>query len=50
VAGILLVKEAGGFVSDVHGGEDYYLSGDIVAANPKVFKKLLPLLACHPKG
>lgn len=40
-AGILLVKEAGGMVSDLHGGEDYFKSGDVVAATPKVFKPLL---------
>jgi myo-inositol-1(or 4)-monophosphatase len=40
-AGILLVKEAGGLISDSHGGEDYFKSGDIVAATPKVFKQLL---------
>lgn len=40
-AGALMVKEAGGFVSDVDGSENYLQSGKIVAANPKLFKSLL---------
>ena len=40
-AGIVLVREAGGFVSDLSGGETFWDSGDIVAANPKCFKSLI---------
>ena len=40
-AGILLVEEAGGMVSDFNGGFDYFKSGNIVAANPKLFKHML---------
>lgn len=40
-AGALLVKEAGGFVSDFKGGETYLTNGEILAANPKIFKSLL---------
>ena len=40
-AGILLVREAGGLVSDFHGSENYLKTGNIVAANPKIFKSLL---------
>jgi myo-inositol-1(or 4)-monophosphatase len=40
-AGILLVKEAGGLVSDMEGGEDYFTKGDLIAGTPKVFKALL---------
>lgn len=40
-AGILMVREAGGFVSDLAGGESYLDSGDIVAANPRVLKLML---------
>jgi myo-inositol-1(or 4)-monophosphatase len=43
-AGILLVREAGGLVSDLAGGESYLETGDIVAGNPKIFKQLLQLL------
>lgn len=45
-AGVLIVQEAGGLVSDLTGGNDYMESGDIVAANPKVFKEMLQRL--HP--
>ena len=45
-AGALLIHEAGGLVSDPFGGESYLDSGDIVAANPKIAKKMLQKL--HP--
>lgn len=44
-AGTLLIREAGGLVSDVHGGDDYLKSGDVVAGTPKVFKSLLQAIA-----
>lgn len=40
-AGALLIKEAGGLVSDAKGGEDFLNTGDVVAGTPKVFKALL---------
>ena len=40
-AGILLVKEAGGMICDPSGGESYWQTGDIVAANPAILKLLL---------
>lgn len=40
-AGTLLVKEAGGLVSDFKGGEAYMDSGNIVCGSPKVFKAVL---------
>lgn len=40
-AGILLIKEAGGMVSDLHGGEDYLKTGNIVAANPHIIRQIL---------
>jgi myo-inositol-1(or 4)-monophosphatase len=40
-AGILLVTEAGGFVGDLAGGDDYFETGNIVAANPKAFKLMV---------
>ena len=43
-AGIVLVREAGGFVSDLSGGESFWDTGDIVAANPKCFKSLIQTL------
>lgn len=40
-AGILLVKEAGGIVSDPEGGENYSKTGNIVVANPVIIRQLL---------
>lgn len=43
-AGILLVKEAGGLVTDLQGGESYLTDGNIIAATPKVFKPMLTMI------
>lgn len=43
-AGVLLVKEAGGLVSDFKGGNSYMDSGNIVCGTPKVFKPLLQIV------
>ena len=40
-AGALLIREAGGLVGGLTGEDDWYASGDIVAATPKVFPQLL---------
>lgn len=40
-AGALLVQEAGGLLGDVDGGNPKLDSGNLVAANPKLFKLLL---------
>ena len=40
-AGIVLVREAGGFIGDLKGGESFWETGDIVAANPKCFRNLI---------
>jgi len=45
-AGVLMVQEAGGMVSDLKGGNDHLKTGDIVAASPKVFKEMIKRL--HP--
>ena len=45
-AGVVLVKEAGGLVGDLSGAEGYMESGNILAANPKIFKAMLKRL--HP--
>ena len=42
--GILLVKEAGGLISDFNGGGDYLESGNIVCGAPKVFKPVLQVV------
>jgi myo-inositol-1(or 4)-monophosphatase len=39
-AGALLVREAGGIVRDVDGGEDWLRGGHIVAANPNLFEEI----------
>jgi myo-inositol-1(or 4)-monophosphatase len=40
-AGIVLVREAGGFIGDLNGGESFWETGDIAAANPKCFRNLI---------
>ncbi len=44
-AGIVLVREAGGLVTDVNGGDKALSSGDILAGNNSITKALLLLLA-----
>src|SRR5262245_22166471 len=43
-AGILLVREAGGYVSDLAGGHDMMASGDVLAANDHLHLHLAALL------
>jgi myo-inositol-1(or 4)-monophosphatase len=40
-AGALLVKEAGGLITDLAGGEDWYDSGNIVCGNRKLLRQML---------
>ena len=40
-AGVLLIREAGGLVTDLEGGESYLKSGNVVAANPHLLPELL---------
>ncbi|WP_028372899.1 inositol monophosphatase family protein [Legionella lansingensis] len=49
-AGSLILKEAGGLISSLQGGEDYMNKGDVVAGNPKIFKALLQTLMPVVKG
>lgn len=46
-AGSLIVREAGGLVSDFSAGESWLQGGQIVAANPKVFHAMLQVIAPH---
>jgi myo-inositol-1(or 4)-monophosphatase len=46
-AGGLIVQEAGGMVGDFEGNESWLDTGNIVAANPKIFAQMLQLLAPH---
>ena len=41
-AGALLVREAGGLITDLAGGEDWYESGNIVCGNSKLLRQMLP--------
>jgi myo-inositol-1(or 4)-monophosphatase len=43
-AGALIVREAGGIVSDFYGRDSYLESGDIIAASPKVFPEMLKII------
>lgn len=43
-AGLLLVQEAGGFISDIEGGRTMLATGDVVSANPRIHGPLLGLL------
>ncbi len=43
-AGDLLIREAGGLVTDHLGGHDYLDKGNIVAGNPKMVKSILNLI------
>lgn len=44
-AGVLMIQEAGGFVTDWKGGETYLENGQILAAHPKVYKQLLKVVS-----
>lgn len=46
-AGALMVIESGGLVGDFTGGERHMETGDIVAATPKIFKALVPVVKRH---
>jgi len=43
-AGELIVREAGGLISDTQGEEGWFESGDIVAGTPKVFASMIRTL------
>ena len=46
-AGVLIVREAGGMVSDFNGGEKFMDSGHILACTPKLFKPSLKVVSKH---
>jgi myo-inositol-1(or 4)-monophosphatase len=46
-AGTVLVREAGGFVGDLAGGDGFMKSGNIVAANTKCFKLMVQHIRPH---
>ena len=43
-AGLILIREAGGFVTDCDGGADTFAKGHIVAGNDSIHKELLRVL------
>ena len=46
-AGILLVREAGGVVTDLDGGEEFFTSGNVVAGGPGAQRDLLAIVQRH---
>ena len=46
-AGALIVREAGGIVSDFEGGSDYWHNGQVIASSPKVYSALQKLVKKH---
>ena len=46
-AGILLVREAGGRVTDFQGKENFLKSGNVVAANPAIHGQILEVAKCY---
>jgi myo-inositol-1(or 4)-monophosphatase len=43
-AGLLLVREAGGYATDLDGGEDMFVKGQMLAGNETIHRELLRLL------
>jgi len=43
-AGMVIVREAGGKVTDYSGGEDCFLRGEIIASNPSLHEEMIQLL------
>ena len=43
-AGLLLIQEAGGMVSDIEGGHAIFETGHVIAANPRIFKAMVKVL------
>jgi myo-inositol-1(or 4)-monophosphatase len=46
-AGVLLVREAGGTITDVDGGEAFFAGGNVVAGSPAVQRELQAAVARH---
>ncbi len=43
-AGAVIIREAGGFISDAAGGERFLDSGNVVAGNPKISREMLRII------
>jgi len=48
-AGALLIRESGGIVSDLSGGEGFLESGEILTANPRVYREMLSEIGRRPQ-
>jgi myo-inositol-1(or 4)-monophosphatase len=48
-AGALLITEAGGLVGNYAGEESYLNTGEIMAANPRIFGQMVNILRKHSK-
>ena len=46
-AGVLLIQEAGGLVSDLSGEGNYLTTGNVVAGTPKILGQLLPIIQSY---
>lgn len=46
-AGALIVKEAGGIVTDMQGNDTWLQTGNIVAGSPKVLAQMLQIIGAH---
>ena len=46
-AGVLLIQEAGGLVSDLSGEGNHLTTGNVVAGAPKIFGQLLPIIQSY---
>jgi myo-inositol-1(or 4)-monophosphatase len=49
-AGLILVREAGGFVTDLDGGDTPWIGGDVIAGNEAMHRELLALLKAATKS
>ena len=49
-AGMVLVREAGGYVTDLDGGESPHATGDVLAGNEMIHRELLQILRAAAKA
>ena len=49
-AGALIVREAGGLVSDFKGEQKFMITGNLLAANPNLYPKMLKVVKEHLAG
>lgn len=44
-AGVLIIQEAGGVVSDFHGGQDHLTGSEIIATSPQIYQPLKKIIS-----